>query len=223
MKDDKLMTFFLIQLINLVIAFALWYFIPYSFAGYIALLFFSILFVQGLMGIIDFKQLKEEKSENSESIDNANGNIEMNSKNIFMLGIAIIFLIAAISYGINTADNELKEKRAKMMQMDIEQVAQHIIKHANGTHLDPVTKIADVRYKDNVLTFYYRVSLATKSMIKSIKSRVTGEFESEDCSKTASSVFLEKNGILHYRYYKSDINDEENFVFDVNVTKKACS
>jgi len=215
MNQEKLIAFGLSQLALLVVVGFVWYFVPLPIYTYIALAFFVILFLLGLFQLF-------QQSEDEEEVTREKNDIELNTQNIVMLIGAILFLGVAVFYGFYTADKELEAKRRAMMQMDIEQVANHIIEHNRGRNIDPITKIVDMRYQDNVLTFYYRILLANKSAIARIKERVTREFQHENCTKVPPSVFLAKEGTLYFRYYQSNIDDENNFVFDVNVTKEDC-
>jgi len=155
--------------------------------------------------------------------------IEFTPKNMFMLSLAIMFLIGAIAYGTNTAQNELEEKRERLSKMTLQEVAEYILdKNAGTVIIDPITKIKNMYLDNNVLELPYYVSdgflLKFASALESkesSKERVQKDTLDEDCSKTALSIFMQKGGVMHYTY-RLDNKSENNYLFDFNNTWEMC-
>lgn len=230
MNQHKTITMWVIsQIFSIVIISFIWYFTPMIEYTYTAIVVFV------LAGIYDlFKIIKTQKNIDDVEINNGIEekrdipDIEWNIKNISLLSGALLFMVGAILYGVNTADEQLAQKRKKIMAMPISEVADYIIAHNDNRRIDPITKIDKIIYKEYTMTFYYQVEggMLEKAAsyiqnIDSFKARVTREFKAEDCSKTAFSVFLDKNGTMHYVYHKVTDNNKA-FMFDVNITKEIC-
>ena len=158
-----------------------------------------------------------------------NAEIEWSIKNIFIILSALLFAFYGLSYGLSTADKQLKEKRDRMMAMPISDIAEYIISKNSGRSIDLITTIDHIEYNDKTLTYYYTVKSGFLKELASfiedreaLKKRVTSEFILEDCKKTAFNVFMEKGGKMHYIYHSVSGN-EKNYLFDVNVTQKFCT
>lgn len=154
--------------------------------------------------------------------------IEFTPKNIFLLSLAILFLIGAVVYGINTSQIELEEKRERLNAMSLQEVALYILEKNPGTVIiDPITKVKNMYVNDNVLELPYYVSDGFLSKFalsvgseESAKVRLQKDTLNEDCSKTAFSVFMQKGGVMHYTYRLD--NSENTYIFDFNNTWEMC-
>jgi len=154
--------------------------------------------------------------------------IEFTPKNIFILSLAILFLIGTIAYGINTSQNKLEEKREYLNKMSLQEIATYILKKNSGTIIiDPITKVKNMYVNGNVLELPYYVSdgfldkfTSTIESGESTKLRLQKDTLDEDCSKTAFSIFMRKGGIMHYTY-KLD-NSENTYMYDFNNTWEMC-
>ena len=222
-KSQTSGTWVMSQIFSIIFVFLIWYFIPDILYTYMAIAVFSIAAIVSLLKIIGSQNnaVGTEKKASPE--------IEWNTKNIMLLSGALLFMVSAILYGVHTANEQLAQKRKKMMTLPIQEIADYIIDHNNHRRIGPITKIDRILYKGHTLTFYYQIEggileKAASSMqsIEEFRKRVTGEFKTEDCSKTSFSVFLDKNGTIHYIYHNAT-DGNETFMFDINITKEMCS
>ncbi|MEN8194196.1 MAG: hypothetical protein ABFS12_15335 [Bacteroidota bacterium] len=155
--------------------------------------------------------------------------IELTPKNMFIMSLAILFLIGAVGYGINTSQNELEEKRERLNTMSLQEVAAYILEKNSGTVIiDPITKVKNMYVNNNVLELPYYVSdgflrkfASAIESEESSKVRLQKDTLDEDCSKTALSVFMQKGGVMHYTY-RLENNSEDTYLFDFNNTWEMC-
>lgn len=160
--------------------------------------------------------------------ENKKEQIPYTPKNIFFLSLAVLFLIGAIAYGINTSQIELEEKRERLNTMSLQEVAVYILEKNPGTVIiDPVTKVKNMYVNKNVLELPYYVSdgFLSKSALsigseESAKVRLQKDTLNEDCTKTAISVFMQKGGVMHYTYRLD--NSDNTYIFDFNNTWEMC-
>jgi len=160
----------------------------------------------------------------------SSNNIEWTPKNILLISIAVLFLIAGIMYGTFTAKNDLVEKRKKLNVMTLDEVGTYILNKNQGTvTIDSITKIRNMHLNGNTLELPYYVSegflhkfSSTIESEENTKLRVQKDTLDEDCSKTSFSVFLEKGGVMHYTY-RLENRDNSKYLYDFNNTWEMCS
>lgn len=160
---------------------------------------------------------------------NKNIEIEWTLRNI-LLAVSTISIVLVIAWNsIESSQKELKEKRERLNSMTIQEVAAYIIEKNPGViHIDAITKIYPISFHDNVLEFPYQVTDGFLSKFTSgiyaedkMKTHLQNDTLTEDCRKTAFSVFLEKGGVMRYTYHLRE-EHRSKFLFDFNNTWDLC-
>ncbi len=146
-----------------------------------------------------------------------------------LLVAAVIFLIFSVLGGVHDANSMLKEKEERFSTMDISELGEYIVsKNSMTNEIDAITSIRPTTYKNKTLTIVYDVKdglfyRMENSLIEleKRKKRIQKELVSENCSKSAHKIFLEKGGVISYLYYLSS-KEENTFLFSFEVDKRNC-
>ena len=156
--------------------------------------------------------------------------IEWTPKNIIMISLAVLFLIAGVVYGLVDAANQKAAKRAKIEAMTVTEVGEYIIKHnGDDVRIDMITRVKKMYLKGETLYLPYYVQ---EGFLRKLSSTLVGGVENnqyllqhetlkEDCEKLAFRIFLEKGGVMHYEY-KMIKEGEEKALFGFENRLSSC-
>jgi hypothetical protein len=155
--------------------------------------------------------------------------ITVTPSNLLLLIVALLFLVFTITYGLNTAEREYNERKANFLEMPIDRVGGYIAeKNSRKNRIDSITTVRPIHYKNGALYIDYDIKKgflqAFVGKIESLdetKERVKTDLISENCSKSSHSAFLQKGGVIYYRYHLRD-KDMTKPLFSFEVRDKDC-
>jgi len=183
----------------------------------VLIIFFSCFFIFFIFVILNTKNIAYENVDKKKK---KTGNL---------IGILlIIYLTSAIGYGIYTANQNMTLKEQEIKQMSLSGIANYLIKNKHKGRINLIMQIDRISYQNNTLEYYCYTTdgLLEKTTffiedVSEYKKRIQKKLINDNCTKTPLSIFLHKNGVVHYLYHRKTKSGKE-FLFDINITKKMC-